>query len=292
MTVEATNQNQVSDEELEQQITELRQKEDLDDDDKQQLDSLKKERGTRYSKRIGELTGRAKSAEEKLAEKERQLEELNGRVKELETSTPATPIMIDKQEVEIGGKKYYTDETLNKMVDNKEITFDQANAHAIKRNKEEIKDEVRQEFRQNDSKRSDQEIRANDAKAVLKEFPHFDRTNANFNAEDPLYKEANRIYKNGYSSNPNGLSLAVKEAKRLLNINDNHADLTDELNVGGASHPGSRKANGKEKEATLSEADKDSAIRMWTRQINPKTNRNYTDEEAINKAKKAKSRRM
>ena len=292
MTVEATNQNQVSEEELEQQITELKQKDDLNDDDKQQLESLKKERNTRYNKRIGELTGRAKSAEEKLAEKERQLEELNGRVKELETSTKKEPIVIDKQTVDIGGNQFYTDETLMKMVGNKEITYEQANAHAIKRNKEEIKAEVRQEFTQNDSKANEQKIRQEDANSVLKEFPAFAKDHPNFNSEDPLYKEVNRIYNNGYSANPRGLSLAVKDAKRMLGITDNKPDLSSELNVGRTTPPSSRTRSSNPADVVLSESEKDIAIRSWTRQINPKTNRNYTDEEALNKAKKAKLRRM
>jgi hypothetical protein len=69
---------------------------------------------------------------------------------------------------------------------------------------------------------------------------------------------------------------------------DNRPDVSGDLSVSSSSVPGVRD---KEKEIVLTEDEKEAAVRVWTRQINPTTGRFYTDNEAVVKATNARKNR-
>ena len=259
-----------------------------------ELGELKERHNTRAEKRIGELTWRSKQAEERVTELEEKLNKSLTEIEELKKlKTEQTAAKTVKEEfVEIAGKKYYTDEALIVMVQNKEITDAEAYSYQRKRDKEEIKDDLRKEHIEHQRQESDKDIRIKDAEDVRKQYPYFSKDNKDFNPEDPLYKKAIELWSEGYSANPKGLSLSIKRAKEILRITDTTPDRTGDLSLESSSAP--ERGGEKGKELTLSEDEKDIAERMFTRGdvINPKTQKPYTVAEAHVKALEAEKRRI
>lgn len=259
-----------------------------------ELGELKERHSSRAEKRIGELTWRAKQAEERATELEDKLNKTNTEIEELKKlKIEQTAAKTIKEEtIDIAGKKYYTDEALMVMIQNKEITDTEAYSYQKKRDKEEIKADLRKEDEDRRRQDSDRDIRIRDAENVRKAYPHFSKDHKDFNPEDPLYKKAIELWSEGYNANPRGLTLSIKRAKEILRITDTIPDRTEDLNLESPS--ASERGGEKGKEITLSEGEKDIAERMFTRGdiINPKTQKPYTVAEAHAKALEAKKRRM
>ena len=102
------------------------------------------------------------------------------------------------------------------------------------------------------------------------------------------------IYNEGLGLNAKGLSLSVKRAKQILRIEDTPIDRTEDFNIDGSGAEDRRR---KEKEITLSDDEERTAISQFCRgdAINPKTQRPYTEKEAIGvalEAKKGRPRRI
>ena len=281
------NQNPVSDEQKDNaRFEELNKvpETERNDEQKKELGDLKERYGKRMQKKIDTMTA-----------KQRTLEEENERIKAELDEVKAKPPVKDepalKEEfVEIAGKKYFTDQALMSQVKSGEITEDEAYSYQRKRDKEEIKEDLRKERDVEDKRSEDVKLRKEDSDTVLKNYPHFNKKHPDFNSEDPLYKLSNELYTEAYAVNPRGLSLAIKRAKEILRISDQHIDRSEDFEVEG-SEPSERQR--REKEVTLSEGEKEAAVRMYTRGdvINPKTNRPYTANEALTKALNAKKAR-
>lgn len=259
-----------------------------------ELGELKERHSSRAEKRINELTWKSKIAEERATELEEKLNKSLAEIDELKKlKEERTAAKTVKEEfVEIAGKKYYTDDALTTMVQNKEITDTEAYAYQRKRDKEEIKNDLRKEREEHQRQENDKEIRMGDANEVRKQYPHFSKDHKDFNPEDPVYKKALEIWSEGYSANPRGLSLSIKRAKEILRIQDTAPDRSSELGIESSSAP--ERGGGREKEATLSEEEKEIAIKQWGRGdiINPKTGKAYTEAESIAKGLEAKKRRQ
>jgi len=286
---EATDQKpvtEIDDRELDTKITEISQKPEKTDDDNKQLEGLKGEKQTRYQKRVDQLTWKAKHAEEQSAEKDKRIAELEAAKVEPAETQPAT---IKKDSIEIDGKKHFTDEALMSMRDAGELTDAEAYKMQRNRDKAELKHELKTDFETEQQQSADANARRADGEKVLKEYPQFDKNHAEHNPEDPLYKEASRIYANGYSANPNGFSLAIKDAKAILGLDKKAPDVTNDLNVYSPSAPEGPTT----KETPLNDDEKEAAIRQFVHaaEINPVTNRTYTESEAIAKSQKAKNNR-
>ena len=259
-----------------------------------ELGELKERHSSRAEKRIGELTWRSKQAEERANELEEKLNKTNSELEELKKlkTEQATARTVKEELIEIAGKKYYTDEALIVMVQNKEITDAEAYSYQRKRDKEEIKEDLRKEHIEHQRQESDKDIRIKDAEEVRKQYPQFSKDHKDFNPEDPVYKKALEIWSEGYSANPKGLSLSIKRAKEILRITDTTPDRTGDLNLESSSAP--ERGDEKNKEITLTDAEKEMAIKQWTRGdiINPKTQKTYTEAEALTKGLEAKKRRI
>lgn len=277
-----------------ERFEELKKKkeEELTPDEKKEVGEIKERYGARMQKKVDELTWRAKTAEERASEAERKAEEREARLRELEKKPEVKPKVKDDV-TEIDGKKFYTDESLKSMIDAGEITEAEAYSYQQKRMKAEVKAEVMSEIDKKERDKTDRDIRMNDAKDIIKKYPHFSKEHPDFNANDPLYKLSTEIYMEGYAANPRGLSLSIKRAKEILRVTDHQPDRTDDFELEDNTPPERHKGR-KEKDVTLSETEKEQAIRTFTRGdvVNPKTNRPYTQQEAINKALEAKKSRL
>lgn len=254
------------------------------EEQKKELGDLKERYGKRMQKKIDTMTAKQRALEE---ENERIKEELA----EVKTKPPVKEEPALKEEIiVIAGKKYLSDRALMAQVKSGEITEDEAYAYQRKRDKEEIKEDLRKEREGEDKKSEDLRLRKEDSDKILRDYPRFSKKSPDFDPEDPLYKLSNELYTEAYAVNPRGLSLAIKRAKEILRISDQHIDRSEDFEVEG-SEPSERKL--REKEVTLSEGEKEAAVRMYTRGdvINPKTNRPYTSNEALVKALNAKKAR-
>ena len=278
----------------EERLAELAKKDKRDEAEEKELQTLKDGKHTRFEKRIDKLTWEKKSAQEALENERREKEDLKARLEKLEEdSKKKTELPLEDEYIEIAGKKYLTDASLIGKINAKEITEQEAYAYQRKRDKEELRVSVIDEIKGEDQKKKNLDVRKTDAEWVLKNFPKFDKRHPEHNPEDPLYKEATRIYNNGYASNPKGLSESIKDAKRMLRMSDEVIDRSDDLDIEGSEGAPDRSGGHKNKEVTLSSEEEENAVRFYTlgSVVNPKTNRQYTRTEAIAKALNAKKSR-
>jgi len=266
---------------------ELNKKEDRTNDEEKELGEIKERYGKRMQKRVDELNWKAKSAEEETRKEKEERQRLETEVAELKrkTTTPAKPL-VKEEFVEIGGKKYLTNEALVAKMNAGEITEQEAYKYERTRDREEDKHLLREEIKQEKVKESAEQVRFDDAQQVLKEYPQFAKNHSSFNPEDPLYKLTTEIYSEGYAVNPRGLSLAIKRAKQILKMTDTTVDKSDELNLDVSTPP--ERIRRKEQEITLDEDEKEAAERMYRDIINLKTGRTYTEKETHAKALEAK----
>jgi len=283
-------QIKLTDEQVEAKLKELQSKEQVTPEEKEELQTLKEERQTRYQKRIDRLSSEKKAEAEKARQLEEQLKEEKSKREELEKKSTPRPELTNEL-VDIGGTKYYTDETLTEMVNSGELNATQAYAHQQKRIKAEIKAEIYAEQEEKGKKEKVQREFEEDRKKVLEEYPEFAPSNPNHNPEDPLYKLASELWVEAYQTNPRGLSISIKRAKQILRMNDKRPDVSEDLSVGTGR--GTTRTSS-ETTVQLSEEEKESAVRMYVmgNVINPATGRVYTDSEAVAKAIKAKQGRM
>lgn len=279
-----------------ERFQEIKKKPDTErtDDEKKEFGDLKERYGKRMQKKIDQMSWETKTAKEEAEAARREADEARQKAKELEDrlGKAENKAPIKETYVEIGGKKYLTDEALLEKINAGDITEQEAVRYQKQRDKEEIKQEIRQEQQQDDQKKTVLQIAKKDAEEVIEKYPYFKKDHPDFNPEDPLYKLTLELYAEGYAANPKGLSLAVKRAEQLLKINRTPIDRGGDFEISDNEAPA--KKGGGEKEITLSEAEKEAGIRMYTRGdvLNPKTGRVYTANEAIAKALAAKKARI
>lgn len=283
--------NKIPVEDQDKRLDELAVKSDRTPEEINEFNQLRvdKDKKTTQS-RIDTLTKSRKEAEAKADQTQKELDDL--RLEFEQNRSPKKPdIVVSRETVERDGKNFYTDDTLVSMRDSGEITDAKAFQHQQERLKSELKEELRNEFSQKSKDDQEKDSRKSDAQEVLDKYPHFNKDHPDFNSEDKLFKEANRIYQNGYSSNPKGFMLAINDAKRILQITDNPLDISNEISLRSPSAPSSASVSNQIKEIPLTEDQKEVAIRIYRNQINPVTGRNYTENEAIIKSTKAQNNR-
>lgn len=293
----ATDQKTVTDEQVEQQLSELSQKAERTDEDNQKIEELKTERQSRYQQRIDKIKSEEKYAAHRAEEAEKRAKELEERLAKIESRPDEEPVSLREDTVEISGKKYYTDEALQSMIENKKMTASEANSYAYNRDKAQMRTEILSEVKGETQKSDVERKRQEDIDKVFKKYPHFSKfvvsetgekaLNPKFNPDDPLYKEANRLFLNGYHVQPDGLSKAITDAKKILGIKDSQPS-TDNVTFhppGGAEHR--REEDG----VFLSQDEKDVAVKQFRDVMNPVTRRPYTEKEILEKALRAKKKR-
>lgn len=285
------NQIAVSDEELGKEIDSLNKKTDKTEDESQKLDELKQERHSRYQARIDKEVSARKALEYEKEQEKKRAEELERRLAQIEeekkkTITPS----VKRETVEIGGKKFYTDDALVSMVQAGDITDAEAYRHQRERERAEDRDIIVRDYEQKKAADEQKKIQAEDVALVLSKHPEFDPKHPEFDPNNKLYKLASRLWAEGYASNPRGMSLAISVAEEMLGTNI-RPDVTDDLSVTPNSAPASKK---KSADVALTKEEEDIAVSMYTRGdvVNPTTGRPYTEAEALAKAKSAKARKL
>ena len=273
---------------------ELAEKKDKTEAEKAELVTLKKERTTAYQKRIDMLKSVVKEKEYLHGKATEETESLKARIVELEKQPKQPPVKpIGEELVTIAGKQWYTDDALLKLVQNGELTDAEAFKHQKERDKEDSTDRVLKRIKEENAKDAEQKVRKEDVDEVLKDYPHFNKNHKDFDENDPLYQEATRLWEEGYKYNPKGLTKAIKDAKRILGITEKRPDASELHTVNNSNAPAGSNAQRASK-VTLTADENNTAIRVFTRGnfINPKTNKPYTEAEAVQKALAAKERKI
>lgn len=294
--IETTNQKVVTDESLEIKLKELQAKkaEERTKEENDELVNLKEERQTRYQKKIDKLTWEAKSAQEERDRVKAELEE-ERRKKERPVSTNP----FSKKDMEkVGSKEFFTDESLGLMVQSGEITESQAYKHQQERLEEKAAEKAYQRIKQEEFANSFEKTLKADIEDTYKQYPQFDNNNPSFDPDDPLYIEANRVFReffrneDGTIRDSKAFSKSIREAKRNLKISDTRPDVTDEMTI-DAPNP-SRSVTKSKVDVTLDDNEKSLAIRQYVHGgiVNPATQRQYTENEAIAKMLNAKKARI
>ena len=295
------DQNKVAEEKEqkdEARFHELNAKSDKTDQENTELGELKTNYANTAKDRIGKLTGEKKAeraareaAEARADKAEKEAQEL--RDKQAAPSEPAPIVGNENETTDIAGKKYFTDAALSAQIASKKITEAAAIEYQAKRNEEKLTVRVTDNLKQEQTKLTAEKLRTTDAETVLKQYPQFNKTHTDFNADDPLYKMTLELFNDGLGLKPDGLSKSVKRAKQILGIKDTPIDRTSDLSVEDGDAPIRTSEKDKDKEVPFSEQEEDAAESMFCRgdSPNPKTGRPYTRDEAIAAAKEAKKAR-
>ncbi|MBM4240580.1 MAG: hypothetical protein FJ150_02745 [Euryarchaeota archaeon] len=241
------------------------------------------ERKAKIQKEIDRLIWQKKT----LAEEIVNLEE---RKRELETKSKETPAIAETGEfIEAGGKRWYTNVMLKKMLgegvdpQGNPLTQDMIDEYREARNIAIATDRARKEIREEKEKMSVEEAQKEELR-IRQEDAEFVKTTYDDwinDKEDPRYKEMSRIWiDENYNRIPRGLSKAAKEAeenyqKNLIKPDRNRR--SEELSV--ESPTGSPP---KLKIPALTEYEKESAHNMFP---------HLTQAEAEKKYALAKSKR-
>lgn len=282
---------ELKDEELEQKLDVLYDKKDKTDEERAQFTELKKERSSRYQKAIDISKSKQKEAEYKAQQARDEAERLKQENEQLKNKPE--PTVKSREQVKFDGKAYYTDEALQSLVTVGEMTDAEAFKHQRERDKAEAVDLAFNRMKTEQTKESEEKVRTEDRESVLREYPRFSKDHPDFDADDPLYKEASRIWNNGYKFNPKGLSEAVKDAKKNLGMTKK-PDNSDDHNVFGPNPPRRPVNNDNNEDVKLTEYETNFAIKQYCRGdvLNPKTKRPYTEKEAVNKMLESKKARV
>ena len=262
---------------VQEQIDELKSVTDRTPDQEAQLKRLKTQAAV--DKRI------AVEVAKRHQERER-AERLEARIKELEASQSAPEPrkqMGAAETVQINGKEFYTDRGLVQLVNSGAMSQEDAYSHQEDRREEKAVARLKQDMHQ----QSEAQIREEVKNKVLAEHPDFNPSHPNHNPNDPLFKEANRIWRNGYVSNPRGLELAIEDAKRMLGRDYKRPNLSEELGVTINQEPNNRTPE-KGKKVTLTDSEAELAWSYRRTMKNPKTGKTFTQAEALETARLAK----
>lgn len=290
MTTNTTELNRLSDEQVEKELKDLRGKQDVTAEEKEKLEILKEERQSRLDKRIKMKDSERLAAINRAEQLEKQLEEERKKREELESKNKTVSIV--NETVEFDGRKFYTDKALRSMVDAGELTAEEAYEHQQERIEAKVTERVIKRNIGNTKEEEERKTRAEDAEKIARDYPQFNPKHPDHDPEDPLFKKANELWMEGYHANPRGLSKAIERAKEILGYTRERPDLSDEFSVARSKSTVDRSIPST---VALTAEEKDFYVRMYVMGniVNPKTNRTYTESEAIAKglAMKAKNAR-
>lgn len=290
MTTNTTELNKLSDEQVEKELKDLRGKQDVTAEEKEKLEILKEERQSRLDKRIKMKDSERLAAINRAEQLEKQLEEERKKREELESKNKKVSIVNDT--VEFDGRKFYTDKALRSMIDAGELTAEEAYEHQQERIEAKVTERVIKRNIGNTKEEEERKTRAEDAEKIARDYPQFNPKHPDHDPEDPLFKKANELWMEGYHANPRGLSKAIERAKEILGYTKERPDLSDEFSVARSKSTVDRSIPST---VALTAEEKDFYVRMYVMGniVNPKTNRTYTESEAIAKglAMKAKNAR-
>lgn len=275
---------------LDEQIETIKSGKEITDAQRAELAKLQGEKKSRLTKRTTALLGRTKAAEERARRAEERAEKLENDFRSakdnIESRLPAAK--GTRAKVTFDGEEFYTDVSLQSMVKDGEMTETEAWEHQENRRVAAAADRISK----NGEKKSFEKTRQETIQSVLKDNPKLNPQHKDYDINDPFTAEVDRLLRNGYQFKPDGLKLAVEDAKRYLRLDTKRQDLSDEFSLPGSEGvPGRSKA---EKKIEMSEWEQENAVRMYVNSgmTNPKTGKPYTRQEAIDRGLTAKKNRV
>lgn len=276
----------------ESRIVELRQKKDRTTEEEQEFKELKQHHRGRVEEQILSAREEATKAREDKARVQQELEDARARLKEIQDSRNASSSVASGSENEsmmINGKKFYTDEAIALRVQKGLMT----QSEGWKMQREAIKEEAKAEINGDAPQKKNQEIREKSLEYVKEQGYGWmiDSKDPKHNPNDPLFKLADELWKEGLQYNPDGPRLALNRAKMILGKDIKREDRSEDFGV-PRNNSASDSSATREKKVELSEIEKSNAIRYWPTTINPKTGKSYTQQEALTKALEAKRKRL
>ena len=276
---------------------ELNKKQGRTPEEETELGKLKDDYRQSAKQRIDQLTGEKHKERIAREEAERKAQELEDRLAKIEADrkeSTSNRDLIQAETLDIGGKKFYTDDTLAQMVEGGKINQNQAWQHQQQRLKAEASEEAYQRLKTEEKQGEFTKVRQKDFEQVLSKYPQLNTKSDKYNPDDLLTKTVTRLWNNGYSTNADGLSRAVTDAEEYIRLSGNggaRVDVSDDFST-SANDQGTRRGIDKKKEEpVLSNGEIETAKRMYRDQINPTTQRQYTEAEIVEKAKRAKTAR-
>lgn len=276
----------------ESRIYELRQKKERSPEEEKEFKELKQHHRGRVEEQIIAERDRATLQSERAAKAEQALEEAKKNLEELRQNRDSNVSAGSENEsVMINGKKFFTDDAIAVRVQKGLMT--QREGWAMQR--EAIKEEAKAEMIGQAPRQEADKVRKESLEYVRNKGYGWalDEKDPKFKANDPVYKEANRLWKNGYQYDPDGPRKALDDALRFLGKDTTREDRSDDLGV-PRNNSASESNASREKKITLSEIESANSIRFWVQGNveNPKTGRTYTESEALAKSLEAKRKRL
>jgi hypothetical protein len=274
---------------------ELSKKTDRTEDETKELSELKKNYGKKVQEKIQKYRSDRESERQRAEAAEAKAKEYEERLAKLEKNTK--PIELKRETIEVNGKTYYSDDALMQMVERGEITNAEAFKHSKERDKDEIEERITKKIEAKNNQTDEQKIRQADFEKAFSESPEcFEKTpdgrqNPKYDPESALYKTANEFYEGGFRYNPRGLTESLKKAKELLGVRSKVGN-TDDISLYSPSSPQGRSQTIKKDEVPLTKEEEETSLRLYRDMVNPKTNRQYTETEIYEKAKRAKNERL
>lgn len=271
----------------EDKIGDLRKVKEPTQEQQDELKKLQKHRQSRYQERLNEFSGKAKSAEDRARQAELKAQQLEDRLNKMESRQGTSP--KNHQKVTFDGDEFYTDAALQAMIASNEMSESEAWDHQEQRRVAAAAERIAKKG----EKQSFEKVRNETIATVLKDHPQLNPAHSKYSLDDPFTAEVDRLLRNGYQFKPDGLKVAVEDAKRNLRMTDKRPDLSDDLSVTRSSG-GNDTPRAKGKKVELEDWEADNAIRMWhnSGMTNPKTGKGYTKTEAVEKALQAKTKRV
>lgn len=268
----------IDDSQLNTEIDELNRKEDRNDEDVEKLSTLKKERGTRYQKRLDTLTYQKKTAEETAETERKKYDTLLAENERLRSQKVEPVTSISNETIAVDGKSFYTDTTLENMVEAKKMTTNEAYKHQQDRVKAEAVELAVERIKGEEKERQTKSKIQQDAREILNKYPQWDEKHPKYNANDTMMREVIDLHNSGLS-----LKKSLEIAEKVYGVKNTNIDNTENLSLHSPSAP----TNESREKVTLSEDEQERAWRTWRDKDNPKTGRKYTRSETIEKAKNA-----
>lgn len=276
----------------ESRIVELRKNNARTAEEEKEFKELKQHHRGRIEEQMLAERDRTQKQAERAAAAEEALKDAQQRLKALEERRDsAVSSAAEGERVIINGKEFFTDEALALRVQKGLMN----QAEAWKMQKAAIREEAIAEMKGSAPKEQADKTRRESLEAVKKEGYGWmlDEKDPKHNPNDPLYKEANRLWFNGYQYHPDGPRLALEDAKKNLGVGTKRPDLSNDFGVTKNNASTDSEAQ-KAKTIVLSDIEQSNAVRFYVHGnvVNPKTGKHYNETEAIQKAMEAKKKRL
>lgn len=277
----------------EARIYELRKKEARTSEEEAEFKDLKKHHRGRVEEQISNERDRAQKETERAVRAEQALEDAKKRLEELQNKRDERTSSngSETETVTINGKTFYTDEAIALRVQKGLMT--QSDGWKMQRSL--IKEEAVAEAKAEDPRKDWLKKRDESLKYVKEQGYGWmvDNKDPKYNPNDPLFKEANRLWSMGLEHNPDGPRLALEEAKKNLGMDIKKQDMSEYFGMPKNNSATESNAN-RGKTIVLSDIENANAIRFWVHGnvTNPKTGKIYTESEALQKALEAKKKRL